>query len=58
VAFFNQLLLELKIIFHDAVVHHHDLAGAVAMGMGILFRGPAMRGPAGVANPIASVERL
>ena len=28
------------------------------MRMGVLFRGPAMRGPAGVANAVGAVQRL
>src|SRR5690349_6885232 len=39
-------------------MHHHDLAGAVAVRMGILFRRPAMRGPARVANAPAAFQRL
>src|SRR5579859_1617981 len=39
-------------------MHHHDLAGAVAMGMGILFRRTAMGGPARVSNAPAAFQRL
>ncbi len=30
----GQLLFELEIVFDDAVVHDHDVAGAVRMGVG------------------------
>src|SRR6185437_2436848 len=58
VPFFNQLLLKLEIVFHDAVVYHHDLACAIAMRVRVLFRGPAVRGPARVANAPAAFQRL
>jgi hypothetical protein len=31
----HQLLLELAIVLHDAVLNDHDLAGAVDVGVGI-----------------------
>src|SRR5579864_463946 len=58
VAFFDEPLLERKVVFDDPVVHHHDLAGAVAMGMGVLFRGTPVGRPAGVSDAVAAVERL
>ena len=58
VAFGDQLLLEREIVFDNSVVHDHDLAGAVAMGMGIFFGGAAVRGPARVSNAIGAVKRL
>src|SRR5208337_5695629 len=54
----DQLFLEREIVFDNAVVHHHNLAGAVAMGMGVFFSGAAMRGPAGVSDAVGAVERL
>ena len=45
VAFFRQLTLQFQVVFDDAVMHHHDAPGAVPVGMGVLFRGPAMGGP-------------
>ena len=54
----HQLLLEGKVVLHDSVVHHYDASCAVAMGMRILFRGAAMRGPARVANSVGAVHRL
>ena len=58
VAFFNQLLLQAEIVFDDAVVHDHDLAGAVAVRMGIFFGGTSVRGPARVADAVGAVERV
>ena len=58
VAFFDELALQGKVVFDDAVVHDHDASGAVAMRMGILFRGTAVRGPARVADAVGAVERL
>ena len=58
VAFGDQLLLQRDIVLDNAVVDDDDLAGAVAMGMGVLFRGTPVRGPAGVADAVGAVERL
>ena len=57
VAFFGQLVLQREIIFDDAVMHHHDVAAAIAMGMRVFLSRSAMRGPAGVADAIGSVDR-
>ena len=56
VALFQQLMLERQVVLDDAVVNHHDLALAIAVGMGILLGGPPVRGPAGVANAEAAVH--
>src|SRR5438874_2163653 len=37
---------------------YYNLAGAIAMRMGIFLGGAAMGGPAGVANAVGAVERL
>ena len=58
VAFGDQLFLERKIVFDNAVVHDHDGAGAIAVGMGIFLGGAAMRGPARVSDAVGAVERL
>src|SRR3981081_1705250 len=58
VSFGDQLLLEREIVLDDAVVHDHDSARAVAMRMGVLFGGTAMRGPAGVSDAVGAVEWL
>ena len=54
--FLFQLLLQLHVVFDDAVVNDDDLALAVAVRMGILFGGPAMRGPARVAQAVDAVD--
>ena len=58
VAFELELVLELQIILDDAVVHHHDVAGAIAMRMRVLFGGTPVRGPARVADAIGPVHRI
>ena len=58
VAFLDQLALQADVVLDDAVVHDNDLAGAVAMRMGVLFGGTSVRGPAGVADAVGAVERL
>src|SRR2546423_625799 len=56
VAFALELLFELEIIFDDAVVDDDDLSGAVAVGMGVFLGGPAVGGPAGVADAVGAVD--
>src|SRR6202158_4207482 len=56
VPFALQLLFELQIVFDDAVVDHYDLSGAVAMRVRVFFGRAPMRRPAGVPNPISSVD--
>ncbi len=56
VSFGDQLLLEREIVFNNAVVHHHDSAGAIAMGMGVFFGGAAVCGPTCVSNAVSAVE--
>ena len=58
VAFLDQLLLQGDVVLDDAVVHDDDLAGAIAMRMGVFFGGAAVGGPAGVADAVGAVERL
>ena len=53
-----QLVLQVQVVLDDAVVHDDDLAGAVLVRMGVLLRGPAVRGPARVADAVDSLERL
>ena len=52
----DQLLLQLEIIFDDAVVHDHDIAGAVRVG--VVFRRPAMGCPTAVTDADLSGYRL
>ena len=58
VALFDQLPLEVEVVLDDAVVHDDDAASAVAVGVCVLFRRPAMRGPACVPDPVFTVERV
>ncbi len=58
VALCGEFALQVQIVFDDAVVDDDDTAGAIAMGMGVLFGGAAMRGPAGVADAKGAVERM
>ena len=57
VALSLQLLLQIEIVLDDAVVDDDDLARAVAMGMGVLFGGPAMRRPSRVADAVVAGQR-
>src|SRR6266853_3739329 len=56
VPFALQLLFELQIIFDDAVVDHHDLSRAITVRVRVFFGRAPMRRPAGVPNPISSVD--
>ncbi len=58
VALRRQFALQVEIVFDDAVVDHDNAARAVAMGMRVLFRGSAMRGPAGMADAEGSLQRM
>ena len=57
VAFGLQAVLQLQVVFDDAVVHHHHVAVAIAMRMGVLFGGPAVGGPAGVPDAERAIHR-
>ena len=50
VALGDELVLEGEVVFDDAVVDDDEGAGAVAVGVGVLFGGAAVGGPAGVAD--------
>jgi hypothetical protein len=56
VAFGNQLMLQLEVVFDDAVVHDNDLALAVPVWMRVFFRGPRCA-PSGGPMPLA-LQRL
>src|SRR5207237_9156429 len=45
-------------VLDDAVVHQGDVAGAVAVRVGVAPGGGAVRGPAGVGDAARAVERL
>ncbi|PYN39020.1 MAG: hypothetical protein DMD98_02290 [Candidatus Rokuibacteriota bacterium] len=46
-----QAILDLEIVLEDAVVDDDEVAPAVGVGVGVLVRGPAVGGPACVADP-------
>src|SRR5579872_1014735 len=39
-------------------MHHHDVAGAVAMWVCVLLGGPSVSGPARVSNAISAIHRV
>ena len=46
----GEALLQLDVVLHDAVDHHVDAVGGVAVGVGVLLADAAVGGPAGVAD--------
>ena len=58
VALALQLVLQIEVVLDDAVVDDDDLAGAIAVGMGVLFGRPAVRRPARVADAVVAGERM
>ena len=56
VALGDELVLEREVVFDDAVVDDDEGAGAVAVGVGVLFGGAAVGGPAGVADAEGAVD--
>jgi hypothetical protein len=58
VAFFDQLALQSQVILDDAVMHHHDVAVAIAMRMGILFGRPSVCRPTRMADAIGPFYRI
>ena len=58
VALALELLLQIEVVLDDAVVNHHNLSRAVAVRMRILFRRPAVRGPARVADAVVAGEGI
>jgi len=58
VPFALQLVLQLEVVLDDAVVDDDDLAGAIAVRVGVLLRRPAVRRPAGVADAELAGDRL
>jgi hypothetical protein len=58
VALGDQLVLQLQVILHDAVVDHHDAAAAVPVRMRVFFGRPAVRRPARVADTKRPLRRV
>ncbi len=54
----DEFVLQIEVILHNSVVHHDNAAGTVAMGVGVFFRGPAMRGPTGVAYTEGAMQGI
>src|SRR6266852_4661826 len=52
----GEFFFEGDVIFDDAVVDEDEGSGAVAVGVGVLFGGAAVGGPAGVADAEGAVE--
>jgi hypothetical protein len=53
----DQLRLEVDPVLDDAVVHHHHVAAAVHVGMGVPGVGGAVGGPPGVPDPGVGLGR-
>src|SRR5204863_8441143 len=49
--------LLLEVVFANSVVHDDDVPVAIAMRMGVLFGGAAVRGPACMADSVRAFER-
>ena len=54
----GELAFQLQVILNNAVVHHHNASGAVAVRMRILLGGPSVRGPARVPDAVSAVQRF
>src|SRR5699024_8731030 len=52
----DQAVLELLEVFNDAVVHDGDLLVAAIVRVGVLHRGLAVGGPAGVADAAGALH--
>ena len=53
-----QVALEIEVVLDDAVVDDDDVARAIAVGVRVLFGGPAMRGPSCVPEAVLAVDRV
>jgi hypothetical protein len=58
VALVDEFVLQVKIVFDDAVVDDDKTAGAVAMGVRVFFCGTAVRGPARVADAEGALDGI
>src|SRR5579863_3071065 len=56
--FLGEFLLQAEVVLDDAVVDNHNLSGAVAVRMGVLFGRSTMRRPSRVSDAIRSMKRL
>ena len=53
-----ELVLQIEVVLDDAVVDDDDLAGAVAVRMGVLLGRPAVRRPPRVADAVVARDRV
>ena len=53
---FQEFFPEFEIVFDDSVVNDHDLAGAVAVRVGVFLGGAAVGGPARVADAVSAFD--
>jgi hypothetical protein len=58
VAFLKQSLFQRKIVLNDAVVHDYHAVSTIAMRVRVLFRRPAVCGPARVPDAVGPIQRL
>jgi hypothetical protein len=58
VAFGFELVFQGQVILDDAVMDDDDVAFAIAVRMRVLLGRPAMRGPAGMADTVAAIDRI
>ena len=58
VAFGLEALLQRQVVLDDPVVHHHHVARAIAVRVGVLLGGPPMRGPAGMPDAESALDRV
>src|ERR1035437_5709833 len=56
VAFVLELLLEGQVVFDDAIVHHDDVAFAIAVRVGVFLGRAAVGGPARVADAVGAID--
>src|SRR6476620_32701 len=58
VAFGGELFPELKVVLDYAVVNDNDLAGAIAVRMGVFFCRPPVGSPSGMSYAVNARERI
>src|SRR3989442_15978263 len=56
--FLPQGVLQLEIVFYDAVMDDDHSASAIAMRVGIFFGRTAVRGPTRVAHAVRAIDRI
>ena len=57
-AFALELFLQRQEVFDDAVVNDNDVAGTIAVRMGVFFAGAAVGCPAGMADAVIAFDRI